>query len=664
MANEKMHTLTINGVSYDVHDDGAVRFDNEQTLTSEQKARVRQSIGAAALGSGSGGSGNGVGVQAIYQKTHSMADGGENIIAVELTDGTISTFKVNNGNKGSDGAPGEKGEKGDPGAPGEKGEKGDPGEPGAKGDKGDTGEPGEKGDTGDPGEKGEKGDPGLPGEKGEKGDPGLPGEQGVPGSTPVKGVDYYTEADKAEFSDYIASELAKRGQLKPEFANSIDDCTDESKLYVLPDGYIYGYILTVTEGETVPNYTNLLDNANAYIKDGYRYSQSGGAFKACTTDCAIVIPIPSTAGAFTVRVKEATTSGAAYTGSAYFGTDNQTFSGTNSPDNFSSADDGKGTVTFTQSTYNGGYNYFVIHVAAGVDESSLVVTLNEEITETTTPGGTAYKWASTGHAFVPADYEARIVELENSTSDHETRIKDIEEYGAKSSGVSLEHNTCAIFRKVVCCGDSFTCGYIGTNEDNIVGENFDFAWPSFLARLTGNEYVNCGHSGKNVWSWQESEMGLTKAQAAGKAQAYLIGLGLNDSVQLDLGTVDDIGTENRTFYGGLSKLIRELNTISPTAKIFVQTIPSDYVVYVQYSEAMRAVVSAYSETYPVHLLDLYQYKYLYKTAKVTGDSALGHYTPIGYQQFAENLRYVWSDYINQHITDFQDVYLIPYDETP
>ena len=45
---------------------------------------------------------------------------------------------------------------------------------------------------GQPGEKGEKG------EKGDKGDKGDKGEQGAEGKKPVKGVDYFTEADKAE----------------------------------------------------------------------------------------------------------------------------------------------------------------------------------------------------------------------------------------------------------------------------------------------------------------------------------------------------------------------------------------------------------------------------------------------------------------------------------
>lgn len=59
-----------------------------------------------------------------------------------------------------------------------------------------------KGDKGDKGEKGDTGEQGIQGIKGEKGDPGKDGY------TPVKGVDYWTEADKAEVQAMIDAALA------------------------------------------------------------------------------------------------------------------------------------------------------------------------------------------------------------------------------------------------------------------------------------------------------------------------------------------------------------------------------------------------------------------------------------------------------------------------
>ena len=142
-----------------------------------------------------------------------------------------------------------------------KGEKGEDGLDGRDGENGRDGVDGKDGENGTPvthswngsvltvtsasgtssadlkGEKGEKGD------RGEKGDTGEKGESGY---TPVKGTDYWSEDDKAQINAdnivYISNELAKRSQVTPDFANNIDECTDTSKLYVLPDGYLYAYM--------------------------------------------------------------------------------------------------------------------------------------------------------------------------------------------------------------------------------------------------------------------------------------------------------------------------------------------------------------------------------------------------------------------------------------
>lgn len=148
--------------------------------------------------------------------------------------------------KGVDYFDGAKGDKGDPGEKGEQGIQGIQGEKGDKGDKGDTGAPGTNGTNGkdgadgQPGADGKDGEPGqdgvsathswngtvltitsasgtssadLKGEKGDKGDTGAPGtngtngKDGADGKTPVKGTDYYTEADKTEMVNRVISAL-------------------------------------------------------------------------------------------------------------------------------------------------------------------------------------------------------------------------------------------------------------------------------------------------------------------------------------------------------------------------------------------------------------------------------------------------------------------------
>lgn len=229
----------------------------------------------------------------------------------------------------------------------------------------------------------------------------------------------------------------------------------------------------------------------------------------------------------------------------------------------------------------------------------------------------------------------------------------------------LNKTTSKIFKKVVCCGDSYTSGHIVDSNNVAHPTNEEFAFPHYMATLTGNEWVNCGSSGASSKTWLTSSRGLAKAISSGKSQAYIVGLMINDQSNserhVDVGTQADIGTDADTYYGYYSKIIRELNNISPNAKIFIETCPNTASSYSLYNQAVRDIYEAYKNTYPVHLLDLYAYKDLYNNITLTQDLVGGHYTALGYEQFAEILNYILSNYINDNIKDFQDVAFIEYE---
>jgi hypothetical protein len=121
-----------------------------------------------------GAAGNdGVGIKSITQGSKSSSDEGINTLEVVLTNGQSASFVVRNGSKGE------------------------------KGDTGETGPQGEVGETGPQGPQGEQGPVGPIGETGATGPQGKQGADGKDGYTPVRGVDYWTDEDKAEIKAYV-----------------------------------------------------------------------------------------------------------------------------------------------------------------------------------------------------------------------------------------------------------------------------------------------------------------------------------------------------------------------------------------------------------------------------------------------------------------------------
>lgn len=285
--------------------------------------------------------------------------------------------------------------------------------------------------------------------------------KGSNGYTPVRGIDYWNPDDiesiNADSKAFIASELAKRGQLKPEFANDVSECTDTTKLYVLPDGYIYAYM-----SKTGPMFTNQVANAvdvdGTPYNGGLGYETGYGAYAIATAGKTYADVRKEEAGSVltglipynqqtVIRVSGYTKSLTTQEYIYFFADDlkwmdhiyrpkdyvekrNQTFA------DESAFGDGCKTFTLDRTKLKANSSYYdgqlskakyIVVAITDADAKHLTVTFDEEIAF-----GVQNKWTNTGHAFVPADYEDRIIPLEESVENHEARIKTLELYGADS----------------------------------------------------------------------------------------------------------------------------------------------------------------------------------------------------------------------------------------
>lgn len=273
---------------------------------------------------------------------------------------------------------------------------------------------------------------------------GMDGRPGQDGYTPVKGKDYWTDAEQEnileevsnQLSLEIADELAKRGQLKPEFANSIEECTDTNKLYVLPDGYIYAYVLTER-----PAYTNVISSAfpsteetevaafaaqgnKPYIVGYNRDTSSGKIMPNEYYSTTGLIPMKKGDVIYVKNISPRVNFGS---GSVlFFGAQKdlsqiflaKTIWEANFPNHLSN---GVYVFDIDDESLVGITDMHFILCTDGIDENT-IITINQPITDEVIK---EYAWMNTGRSFIPADYEDRILALEEIADEIEETVEEI-----------------------------------------------------------------------------------------------------------------------------------------------------------------------------------------------------------------------------------------------
>lgn len=231
-------------------------------------------------------------------------------------------------------------------------------------------------------------------------------------------------------------------QLEPYFANSEEECTDTDKLYVLPDGYIYAHIPTHLEGELI-NYLPSAVDANGQPYNGgqgwkanTKLDISGAEAAAEGTEVTGYIPMKrgdvlrfenmSISGWFmnnTQRIafydSQKALITAVYTHevpllesqSGYVYVNEEGFWACFDTYNAAALDD---TKDWTDLAY--------FRISADTIQETSAIYINER-RETVS---TVYNLVNTGHAFVPADYEDRILLLEETADDHTEVLQQVE----------------------------------------------------------------------------------------------------------------------------------------------------------------------------------------------------------------------------------------------
>ena len=215
---------------------------------------------------------------------------------------------------------------------------------------------------------------------------------------------------------------------------------DQSKVYLLADGFLYQYMETTEVGgiayenklltSTDKDRTTIFNGVG--YKTGVRLSGSSGSESSSTVSTYGVSGFISAKVGDVLKVQNFLgASGVAAYIIAYDSSNAQTGNVQNA--NWMGASyvsPGYGEITLDEATF--GANFNAVRLCLNGLNGETIVTINEEINE---GGGIVVveKWASTGHAFVPADYDEEIANLKSVTNAHTAEIVALKNGGVGTS---------------------------------------------------------------------------------------------------------------------------------------------------------------------------------------------------------------------------------------
>ena len=248
------------------------------------------------------------------------------------------------------------------------------------------------------------------------------------------------------------------------------------------------------------------------------------------------------------------------------------------------------------------------------------------------------------------------------------RITPFENVAIYKNENNNAYNTFSTLLTVGCIGDSLASGesaYTDGGETEYV-DLYDYSWPQFMAKLTGNTYYNFSKGGLSTRSWLTSNKGASLAfDGDHTCTGYIIGLGVNDVVKLGqnyLGASSDIDTSDYhnngdSFYGNYARIIQMIQENQPKAKIFILTMPrDDNSTFADFNTAIRYMATVFDNVY---VIDLFKY-YLeeFQSGFIENNKTSGHYNAIAYQYIGQLLLNELNNYMMKNYTEFKDVQFI------
>lgn len=208
----------------------------------------------------------------------------------------------------------------------------------------------------------------------------------------------------------------------------------------------------------------------------------------------------------------------------------------------------------------------------------------------------------------------------------------------------------SVFSKFASVGDSLSVGYNTEKDGTPISEDLKHSWGAYIEKRCGTKSFWTGKSGQTCKTWLNTTSetwGLNYCKSIGTMPLYVICMGANES-GINIGTTDDIDTDNDTLYGYVSKVINELRNISPKSYIVCTGVSRE-----QNSHSINDVYKTICELKEkCYYLDCFKE---FNSEPFTSYFFNWHYSANGYSAMANLFDYKLKEVMAKNVEDFKYV---------
>lgn len=486
---------------------------------------------------------------------------------------------------------------------------------------------------------------------------------GEDGDTPQKGVDYYTEADKAEMVEAVLDELPDEGDLQ----NEINLLKSEA---LRPCGFLYEVTEGLTDADTFPYNTIYTLNNGSRVENLPATPRTGTLITFGSTNTnngATQLFIHYTNVMWFRRKTNGT-----YGEWIRFVDDNRVLSHINSNNNTVLAMKYGALLTSEQEaplndadTFPTSTIYTIAVSANTIDHlpsnAGTLMTYNHS--QSTNAGKcqlfvTQYGYVYSRIYFNSAWTAWKMLATESNVNSVKTECKAYTD--ALKSGYVDEYVSLSMFEKFGIIGDSYSSGAIYVlNEDGTqksAGTYYNLSWGQIMARKLGTTCTNFSKGGLSTRTWLTDDKGLSLLLSTEPQNIYYLMLGINDKTKHGveyIGTISDIKADYAqnadTFYGNYGKIIGNIMTYAPNAKIIMSTMTGTTGTNKQFNDAIEAIAAHFD----IPCVKQYENDF-FNSNFYKNNIVVSHPTAPVYSGMANALQKMFEDAIRDNVTYFND----------